>query len=238
MTEVFACVAGGGTGGHTLPGLAIAEALVAAGHDRSTIHFVGGTVGPERTLVPDAGFRAHDAAGPRDPEARLAREPPRRARRRARRMGRHRGSCDACDLAWSSCSAATPPCPAPSVPSSGGCRWSSPSRTRGRARRTDWPAGSPRRVRCRSRAPTSHGRSSPATRCVRRSSPSTAPAIATTRRAELGLPADRRGRGGLQRLARVDPGQRGGRGSGRALARPVRRRDPPRGRGPRLGRVG
>jgi UDP-N-acetylglucosamine--N-acetylmuramyl-(pentapeptide) pyrophosphoryl-undecaprenol N-acetylglucosamine transferase len=56
MTEVFACIAGGGTGGHTLPGLAIADALVAAGHDASSIHFVGGTVGPERTLVPDAGF--------------------------------------------------------------------------------------------------------------------------------------------------------------------------------------
>jgi undecaprenyldiphospho-muramoylpentapeptide beta-N-acetylglucosaminyltransferase len=56
MTEVYACVAGGGTGGHTLPGLAIAEALVADGHERSTIHFVGGAVGPERTLVPEAGF--------------------------------------------------------------------------------------------------------------------------------------------------------------------------------------
>jgi UDP-N-acetylglucosamine--N-acetylmuramyl-(pentapeptide) pyrophosphoryl-undecaprenol N-acetylglucosamine transferase len=56
MNEVFACMAGGGTGGHTLPGLAIAEALVETGHDRSSIHFVGGTVGPERALVPEAGF--------------------------------------------------------------------------------------------------------------------------------------------------------------------------------------
>jgi len=56
MTEVFACIAGGGTGGHTLPGIAIADALVAAGHEPDTIHFVGGTVGPERTMVPEAGF--------------------------------------------------------------------------------------------------------------------------------------------------------------------------------------
>jgi undecaprenyldiphospho-muramoylpentapeptide beta-N-acetylglucosaminyltransferase len=53
---VFACIAGGGTAGHTLPGLAIAEAIVAAGHERDSVHFVGGTHGSERTLVPEAGF--------------------------------------------------------------------------------------------------------------------------------------------------------------------------------------
>ena len=37
----FALVAGGGTAGHLLPGLAVAEALVARGHERSSIHFVG-----------------------------------------------------------------------------------------------------------------------------------------------------------------------------------------------------
>ena len=52
----FACIAGGGTAGHLLPGMAVAEALVARGHDRSTIHFVGGSRGPETTLVPEAGF--------------------------------------------------------------------------------------------------------------------------------------------------------------------------------------
>lgn len=54
--ETFALIAGGGTAGHLLPGLAVAEALVADGHDRSTIHFVGSRRGPEAELVPAAGF--------------------------------------------------------------------------------------------------------------------------------------------------------------------------------------
>jgi UDP-N-acetylglucosamine--N-acetylmuramyl-(pentapeptide) pyrophosphoryl-undecaprenol N-acetylglucosamine transferase len=56
MTSTFACIAGGGTAGHLLPGLAVAEALVAAGHPRESIHFVGGAHGPEATTVPTAGF--------------------------------------------------------------------------------------------------------------------------------------------------------------------------------------
>jgi UDP-N-acetylglucosamine--N-acetylmuramyl-(pentapeptide) pyrophosphoryl-undecaprenol N-acetylglucosamine transferase len=56
MAGTFACIAGGGTAGHLLPGLAVAEALVDAGHPRASIHFVGGEHGPEMTLVPAAGF--------------------------------------------------------------------------------------------------------------------------------------------------------------------------------------
>lgn len=56
MAGTFACVAGGGTAGHLLPGLAVAEALVDAGHERDSIHFVGGEHGPEVRLVPAAGF--------------------------------------------------------------------------------------------------------------------------------------------------------------------------------------
>jgi undecaprenyldiphospho-muramoylpentapeptide beta-N-acetylglucosaminyltransferase len=52
----FACIAGGGTAGHLLPGLAVADALVERGHQRDTIHFVGGSRGPETTTVPAAGF--------------------------------------------------------------------------------------------------------------------------------------------------------------------------------------
>jgi len=52
----FAVVAGGGTAGHVLPGLAVAEALVARGHDRSEIRFVGARRGMEAQLVPPRGF--------------------------------------------------------------------------------------------------------------------------------------------------------------------------------------
>ncbi len=49
-------ITGGGTAGHTNPGIAVAEALVAAGVGRDEIHFVGGQRGNEATLVPAAGF--------------------------------------------------------------------------------------------------------------------------------------------------------------------------------------
>jgi undecaprenyldiphospho-muramoylpentapeptide beta-N-acetylglucosaminyltransferase len=52
----FVMVTGGGTGGHVYPGLALAEALVARGHDRSSIHWVGSARGLEATAVPAAGF--------------------------------------------------------------------------------------------------------------------------------------------------------------------------------------
>lgn len=51
-----ALIAGGGTAGHLLPGLAVAAALVDAGHDAATIHFVGSARGIETRLVPEAGF--------------------------------------------------------------------------------------------------------------------------------------------------------------------------------------
>jgi undecaprenyldiphospho-muramoylpentapeptide beta-N-acetylglucosaminyltransferase len=52
----WATIAGGGTAGHVIPGLAIARALVARHHPKSTIHYVGSSRGIERELVPAAGF--------------------------------------------------------------------------------------------------------------------------------------------------------------------------------------
>lgn len=54
--STWAIVAGGGTAGHVLPGLAVAGELVARGHGRDEIHFVGAERGIEAQLVPEAGF--------------------------------------------------------------------------------------------------------------------------------------------------------------------------------------
>lgn len=54
--STFAVIAGGGTAGHVLPGVAIGKALVELGHDRDSVHFVGSDRGIERRLVPEAGF--------------------------------------------------------------------------------------------------------------------------------------------------------------------------------------
>lgn len=48
--------AGGGTGGHVQPGLAVARALVERGRPVSDIAFLGSERGIETTLVPEAGF--------------------------------------------------------------------------------------------------------------------------------------------------------------------------------------
>ncbi len=49
-------ITGGGTAGHTNPGIAVAQALVRAGLAAEEIHFVGGERGNEGELVPAAGF--------------------------------------------------------------------------------------------------------------------------------------------------------------------------------------
>lgn len=56
-------IAGGGTAGHLLPGIAIADALVAAGRPASSVAFVGGDRGVERTLVPAAGYEVTELPG-------------------------------------------------------------------------------------------------------------------------------------------------------------------------------
>jgi UDP-N-acetylglucosamine--N-acetylmuramyl-(pentapeptide) pyrophosphoryl-undecaprenol N-acetylglucosamine transferase len=52
----FAVVTGGGTSGHVLAALAVADALVARGRDRQSIHYVGTTRGVERRLLPPTGY--------------------------------------------------------------------------------------------------------------------------------------------------------------------------------------
>lgn len=49
-------IAGGGTGGHVVPALAVARALVERGHDARSLRFVGSARGIEAQMVPAAGF--------------------------------------------------------------------------------------------------------------------------------------------------------------------------------------
>jgi undecaprenyldiphospho-muramoylpentapeptide beta-N-acetylglucosaminyltransferase len=56
MVHRYALMAGGGTAGHLQPALAIAESLVAQGHDRATIEFVGSRRGQDRTALDGRGF--------------------------------------------------------------------------------------------------------------------------------------------------------------------------------------
>lgn len=54
--RVWAIIAGGGTGGHVIPAVAVGRALVHAGHPAESILFVGSKRGMEDRLVPAAGF--------------------------------------------------------------------------------------------------------------------------------------------------------------------------------------
>ncbi len=54
--RAYAVVTGGGTSGHVLPALAVADALVAAGHDASTICYVGARRGVETRLLPETPY--------------------------------------------------------------------------------------------------------------------------------------------------------------------------------------
>jgi len=54
--NTYAVVTGGGTSGHVLPALAIADALVAAGHPKESIHYVGTQRGVEQRLAPESGY--------------------------------------------------------------------------------------------------------------------------------------------------------------------------------------
>ena len=56
-------IAGGGTAGHLLPGLAVANELVNRGWDKEAIGFVGSSRGIETTMVPTAGYALRALSG-------------------------------------------------------------------------------------------------------------------------------------------------------------------------------
>ena len=53
---VFAVITGGGTSGHVIPAIAIAELLQDSGITKDALHFVGSTNGIETTLMPTTGI--------------------------------------------------------------------------------------------------------------------------------------------------------------------------------------
>jgi UDP-N-acetylglucosamine--N-acetylmuramyl-(pentapeptide) pyrophosphoryl-undecaprenol N-acetylglucosamine transferase len=64
MSErVYALLAGGGTGGHVYPAIAVAQELMARGHARSALRFVGARRGIEGRVVSEAGFEIDLLAG-------------------------------------------------------------------------------------------------------------------------------------------------------------------------------
>jgi undecaprenyldiphospho-muramoylpentapeptide beta-N-acetylglucosaminyltransferase len=56
MKEVYAVIAGGGTGGHVYPALAVADELVRRGHPVDSLQFLGSARGLEAEAVPAAGY--------------------------------------------------------------------------------------------------------------------------------------------------------------------------------------
>ena len=73
VTTTDVLISGGGTGGHVFPALALADELVARGHDRDRIRFVGAARGLEATAVPAAGFAIDLLPGTRPRAQRVAR---------------------------------------------------------------------------------------------------------------------------------------------------------------------
>lgn len=53
---VFAVITGGGTSGHVIPAMAIAELLQDAGISKDQLHFIGSLTGVETALVPSTGI--------------------------------------------------------------------------------------------------------------------------------------------------------------------------------------
>ena len=63
MTQKSVILAGGGTGGHVLPIVAVAQALVAQGVPEEAIQFIASARGPDRTLLDPLPFSADYVSG-------------------------------------------------------------------------------------------------------------------------------------------------------------------------------
>ena len=55
-STTFAVITGGGTSGHVVPAIAIAELLVDAGHAMNSLHYVGSNRGAEVSMIPALGL--------------------------------------------------------------------------------------------------------------------------------------------------------------------------------------
>ena len=55
-STTFAVITGGGTSGHVVPAIAIAELLVDAGHHMNSLHYVGSNRGAEVSMIPALGL--------------------------------------------------------------------------------------------------------------------------------------------------------------------------------------
>lgn len=55
-SPTFAVISGGGTSGHVVPAIAIAELLVESGHSPESIHFIGSDRGAEYSMLPGSPY--------------------------------------------------------------------------------------------------------------------------------------------------------------------------------------